>query len=591
MLPFHSKMSGSTIGRRAAYLIACLAPAWAAITFINDGVVWRLGPIRVSSTEPLRPMAVGLAAAAWYVYRSSRTAMDADGAWLGLWLHRLATVAIPLIIILGCVVGFVYGTFAASGSDAYGYVSQADLWLRGKVSIEQPIVQQVSWPNAAWTFTPLGYRPVSDLGTIAPTYPPGLPLLMAAFKTAFGPQGVFFVVPLLAAVALGATYALGVAATRSRSVGALAALLLLASPVFLWHSMVPMTDVPVTAGWALACMLALRQPAPRPLLSGLAAGASILIRPNLILLAAAPVLSWFLAERDSRDGWRPALRKVGMFAAGMLPAVLLIGVLNHLMYGSALESGYGSLSDNYNVGATVQNIRNYSGWLVQTQTVFVALAFVPFFVSGSLRPSTRDSSPKAGLASLLALVALSYAFYHPFGNWTYLRFLLPAYPAMFVLMAAGVRGLSLKLPLALRAPSAILFAVIVVSASLQFAKDNRIFLLWEQEQRYIRAAVRVTELTPAGAMLFASQHSGSLRYHANRMTLRYDQLPPEHLDSAIRELRDNGKPSYVVIDEWERADFQSRFAGSRSGGLREQPLARVAGPPDVLIFELRDPIE
>jgi hypothetical protein len=127
-----------------------------------------------------------------------------------------------------------------------------------------------------------------------------------------------------------------------------------------------------------------------------------------------------------------------------------------------------------------------------------------------------------------------------------------------------------------------------VSASAQFVKEARILDLAGQEQRYVRAADYIAALTPSGAVVFASQHSGSIRYHAQRMTLRYDLLPPTHLDSAIHELREKGKPSFLVIDEWEREMFQARFAGSRSGDLARPPLARVAGPPEVLIFELRD---
>ena len=121
--------------------------------------------------------------------------------------------------------------------------------------VEQPIVGQVSWPDAAWTFTPLGYRPISDDGTIVPTYAPGLPLIMALAQAVFGRGAAFVVVPVLASLALAFTYMLGTAATGSRTVGAFAALLLLASPVFLAHAMMPMTDVPVAAGWALACAL------------------------------------------------------------------------------------------------------------------------------------------------------------------------------------------------------------------------------------------------------------------------------------------------------------------------------------------------
>lgn len=45
------------------------------------------------------------------------------------------------------VLGLRFGTFAASGADSYGYVSQADLWL----IVEEPLADQAEWRNANWT--------------------------------------------------------------------------------------------------------------------------------------------------------------------------------------------------------------------------------------------------------------------------------------------------------------------------------------------------------------------------------------------------------------------------------------------------------
>jgi hypothetical protein len=42
----------------------------------------------------------------------------------------------------------------AAGSDAQ-LREPADLWLRGDL-IDQPFSALVPWPNARWTFTPLG---------------------------------------------------------------------------------------------------------------------------------------------------------------------------------------------------------------------------------------------------------------------------------------------------------------------------------------------------------------------------------------------------------------------------------------------------
>lgn len=591
MLPSVGKMRASAVVRRLTYACASLAPAWAVIAFVTDGFAFRLGPVRVSSTEPVRPMLIGIVAGIWYLWRYSPAQRNADARWLSTSLKGVARLAVPVIVIVGCVIGIAYGTFAASGSDAYGYVSQATLWLRGELHVHQPIVGEVSWPEAAWTFTPLGYRPISDDGTIAPTYPPGLPIIMAIFQAIAGPEGPFFVVPLMAAAALYCTYLLGREATGSRVAGSLASLLLLASPVFLLHSIVPMTDVPAAAGWALVCVLALRQP-QQPLLTGLVAGASLLIRPNLVLLAAVPLCAWLFAQARYRDALRPVvIRKAVSFVAGMVPGVIAVGAVNFAMYGSVFESGYGAMGDIYGIATAPQNLRNYGSWLLQTQTPLVALALIPLFARGALRPDA-DASPRACLVAVIFLSLLSYLFYAQFENWTYLRFLLPAYPAMFVLMSAGIGHICSRLPEPSRPAAAMLLAAACVALTVQFAKDQFVFDWREHDARYVQAGVRAGEITPENAVLFSSQHSGSLRYYTRRITLRYDLLPPDYLDAAIRQLRAKGRRSFLVIDEWEADEFRGRFAGRGDAGrLDAAPLARVEGQPDVLIYELTDRTE
>jgi len=575
--------------RRLTYFLASLLPGWAVIALVTDGLVVRAGPLRLSSTEPVRPLLVAAAATAVYLWRSTAAERRADGKWLGHLLETTARVSVPVVVVLGAVVGIAYGTFAAAGSDAYGYVSQAALWLRGDLRVEQPIVGDVSWPDAAWTFTPLGYRPISADVTIVPTYPSGLPMIMAVFQRILGADGPFFVVPVMAAIALYATYLLGRVATGSRTTGALAALLLLASPVFMAHAMVPMTDVPVAACWASVCALALRRP-PRPLLAGAIAGLSLLIRPNLILLCAAPVCAWVIpAAMSDKIGRDLAMRRVLAFAAGVAPAILTVATINYFVYGSPFESGYGGLGDVYGMTSVVENTRNYAIWLLQTQSVLVLLAIVPLFVPAALRPATAGVSPRACLFAMPALTLLSYVFYAAFDNWTYLRFMLPAYPALFVLMAAGVAAACARLADALRPAAAVALVAACVSLSVQFAKNQFIFDWQQHESRYVRAAERAAELTPRDAVLFSSQHSGSLRYYTNRVTLRYDLLSPRHLETALDQLRGKGRASFLVIDDWEAKDFRSRFDGAPPvRRLESAPLARISGPPDVLIYALTD---
>jgi hypothetical protein len=99
----------------------------------------------------------------------------------------------------------------------------------------------------------------------------------------------------------------------------------------------------------------------------------------------------------------------------------------------------------------------------------------------------------------------------------------------------------------------------------------------------------VASRTPQKAIVLSVQHSGSVRYYANRITLRYDWLPADALDAAVHELTSKGYSPYLVVDDWEQKEFQSRFApANRLGRLDWAPLARVSGSPEVRIFQLPD---
>ena len=118
---------------------------------------------------------------------------------------------------------------------------------------------------------------------------------------------------------------------------------------------------------------------------------------------------------------------------GIAPGVLAIMALNTLLYGGPSDVRLRvALRVVFAASSLPANLRNYIVWLVQTQTPLILLALVPLFVTGALRDDTAGVSPRACLGALVGLTFLSYLFYATFDHWFYLRFLLPAYPALFV---------------------------------------------------------------------------------------------------------------------------------------------------------------
>ena len=183
-------------------------------------------------------------------------------------------LAVAVSVIVG-VLGIRYGTFTAGGADSYGYVSQADLWLARTLIVEQPLGRDAPWRAAVWTLSPLGYRPGDERGTMVPTYSPGLPMTMAVFKAIAGAEAVYYVVPILGALAVWLTYVFASQLAGAHA-GALAAIALAASPAFLFQLMWPMSDVPAMTWWLVAVVLALGRTSWHTVGCGLAASAAIL---------------------------------------------------------------------------------------------------------------------------------------------------------------------------------------------------------------------------------------------------------------------------------------------------------------------------
>src|SRR5262245_22491657 len=198
---------------------------------------------------------------------------------------RHAAIVAAAIAVLAGATSLHWGSTVVGGADSYGYLSQAGLWQQRELLVQGDLIRQSPWPLAIETWAPLGYRPAAGrIDAVAPLYSPGLPIAMALVQSIFGYCAAFAVVPVAAAAAVLLTLVFGMRAFGRASPALWAALLVAASPVFLFQSMNPMTDVPVVAVWTLAPVLAV---CDWPLACGIAIAVALAIRPNLILVAAA----------------------------------------------------------------------------------------------------------------------------------------------------------------------------------------------------------------------------------------------------------------------------------------------------------------
>ena len=488
-------------------------------------------------------------------------------------MWRWVTLAAASIVL---ALGITYGSFVAADGDGFGYVSQADLIAHGALSLAQPIARDMPWPFADWTFAPAGYRPgpVSGGGVsaiIVPTYPPGLPLLMAAARRSLGRAALFYVVPVLGALAVWMTFRIG-ERLHGAATGALAAVLLASSPIFLYQVMQPVSDVPAAAWWAVCLALALAPGEPAALGAGLTATLALLTRPNLVLLPA--VVAAFLLRSP---------RRLALFAAGVVPGCLAVAFVNRHLYGSPLNSGYEGFGALFAWANAGPNLAHYSRWLLETQTPFIVLApAAPFLVR------------RAGLPiACSAAVFLSYLFYVPFGpdEWGYLRFLLPALPALLVLSVAAASEIAVRLGAAPRSAIAALVVLVAGLAAWQAREAVRrgVFLTAVADRRYVEVGRYVAVALPADAVVIANLHAGAIHYYSGRLTLRYDWLERGWLDESVAVLARKGYHPYIALDEGEESQFRERFGPQNTlarldwpaTALRSQPVrVRIYDPAD-----------
>ena len=577
------------MSRRVAGIVALVAGAWASALFLGYGQSIDLGPLHISSRNPTRPLWVFIIAVVAYVWASGSIGLKRDSRRVRSTVRatrraafmayeraeRLNAHLLALVLVVATVaVSIYFRESTAGGADAYSYVTQADLWLERVpgLRVEMPIGVAAPWPNAFSTFVPFGYRATTDGRAVVPVTAPGLSLMMASFKAVGGHCAMFIVVPLTAGLLVWATFEIG-RRLGSDALGLGAAWLTATSPTFLMFSHQIMSDVPAAAFWALTVSFVLRRSMLAIFAAGLSASAALLVRSNLLIIAAA-VLTWIVwREIRSRRplGWIAPLA----FAAGLIPCIVAIALINQSLYGAASASGYGSVSALFSTANIAINLRHYAGWIAHTQTPLTLAGLLALLVP--VRWLWPAPVARSG-AALLAVVALSvlavYIAYITFDEWWYLRFLLPAWPAVFIGTVALLRVPAVAFPRAVWVRilvTAVVFALGI--RGLQQAKALGVYPPNEGERRYATIAELVQHVTEPTAAIVTTAHVGPLRYYAGRLTVRYDVMDPAWLDRAVEWLRAQGRHPYILLEEQEVEEFRTRFAArNRLGRLEMSPV-------------------
>lgn len=536
------------------------------------------GPVRLSIRNPIRPLLPAVVAIGLLLFRGGPAAVREQARLIWPFIERHATAIAIVTAAAAAADGVAWNTYAASGSDAAGYISQADLMASGRVTFSAPLASRVPWPDATGVFAPFGYQPGPTYGELVPTYPPGLPLVMAASQLAGRDVAPYLVIPLLGAVAVFSTFILG-RRSHSAVAGVVAAVLLATSPIFLFEVAQPMSDVAAAAWWIAAIAMASRGTVPAAVVAGLAAGLAFLTRP--VALPMLLPVAMALSMRGGRFGALAAL------AAAFAPFPVGLALLQQRLYGTPFGSGHGSIGEMFGPSNVAENLTRYSTRFFTGETAMLGLVAIATFVLVVRRSpgSARDLRPPAIIAATsLAIMLACYLPYGIFEEWWYLRFFLPALPPLFVAAAALVCLAGLRLSPTLRGPALLLALAVVGALNIVEARRQEAFLVRRSEARYHSVGTYLEAMLPANAVIVTVQHSASAHHYARRPIVRWDVMPVG-LDQAVADLRAIGQHPYLVLEQWEETELRKRHPESALARLDWRPIADIGDHVRVRIYD------
>jgi hypothetical protein len=279
------------------------------------------------------------------------------------------------------------------------------------------------------------------------------------------------------------------------------------------------------------------------------------------------------------------------FAAGITPAIAALLLIQWRLFANPLASGYGAVSDLYSLRNIAPNLAGYSRRLIEGEMPALLSVIAAVVILVAARPGT-SRAPDLRRAVVLAtlafvIVALSYLPYGVFAEWSYLRFLLPAFPLLFVAIGGLLTTASLRLPTSIRTPLLLCALAAVGSFNVLRAEHEQAFNMQRYESRYRLAGRYLASALPPRAVIVAVQESGSARYYTSRPVLRWDWLDVD-LDTAIAALRATGWHPVVAIEDWERPDLMKKHPASANARLDWRPRAEFGDVPRVFLYDPLD---
>jgi hypothetical protein len=123
--------------------------------------------------------------------------------------------------------------------------------------------------------------------------------------------------------------------------------------------------------------------------------------------------------------------------------------------------------------------------------------------------------------------------------------------------------------------------------NVMHASREQAFNLRRYDARYRMAGRYLDAMLPEDAVVLAVQQSGSIRHYAHVPIVRWDMLHSD-LDGTLAALRALGRHPFLLIEDWEKPDFASRFPASPLARLDWVPRASIGEETRALLYDLAD---
>jgi len=434
----------------------------------------------------------------------------------------------------------------AGGSDTSGYVHLARLLVNGNIHVPARTLPGLPQSNTPpFLYMPLGFKPSFDGNGMVPTYPTGLPLLIALFVPIAGWSHAADVTMVLHSLAgLILIYALSRVLGLPKSWSVFGTALVAASPLYIFMSLQAMSDLPSLV-WTTAAILAAlksRTSLPFALAAGGALAVDVLLRPTNIF-ALVPI---GIALGASPRRWL-------LLMLGAAPGAIFYMCYAITAYGRLWETGYGEIH-SFAASYVPETLLHYALWVPILLTPLSALCLV-LPLDKSTKPRTRWI-----LGTWIGIFAAFYSAYRcTHETWWYLRYLLPAIPAIVVSSLLICRRIASRLARRMETihlKGALAVALILVALnSLWWNRKLHDIEIGRGERKYGIVAGWMTNNLPSNSICLSTQMSGSIFYFTNFTFVRLDSINPNNVRVLESAIRTSNRPLYAVLFPFEMTDW------------------------------------